>query len=78
MKNIKFLAFTILFMLTMVLAACGGNDETSENNSGDKADDGKLELGQEEITIPYVSWPSAVASSNVIKVHLKNKDMTLI
>ncbi len=73
MKNIKFLAFTILFMLTMVLAACGGNDETSENNSGDKADDGKLELGQEEITIPYVSWPSAVASSNVIKVALEKQ-----
>ncbi|GAA0433896.1 hypothetical protein GCM10008983_08090 [Lentibacillus halophilus] len=79
MKNTKYLVLSILFMLTMVLSACGGSDESAGNGSGDKennnsGDNGdKLKLGQETITIPYVSWPSAIASSNVIKVALEEK-----
>ncbi|TFJ90655.1 glycine betaine ABC transporter substrate-binding protein [Lentibacillus salicampi] len=81
-SNKKLIIFTTLLMLTMLLAACGGNDNSSENSSDDNSgnnNDDKLEMGQEEISIPYVSWPSAIASSNVIKVALEEQgyDVTL-
>lgn len=48
-------------------------DNAANNNDSDQSNSGKMEIGQKEITIPYVSWPSAVASTNVIKVVLENQ-----
>ncbi|SFE28591.1 glycine betaine/proline transport system substrate-binding protein [Lentibacillus persicus] len=93
LKRIKFLGTTALILMLMVLAACGsGNDESSENDGANSEEetsseessegsngDAVSEIGQEELTIPYVAWSSAVASNHVMEVVLEEAgyDVTL-
>ncbi|MUV37715.1 Glycine betaine-binding protein OpuAC [Lentibacillus sp. JNUCC-1] len=77
-KKIGLLSITGL-ILGMLLAACSDNssDEAANGNGEDKSDnnaaeeDTSLELGQKELTIPYVGWDSATASNHVIEVVLE-------
>ncbi|WP_085524316.1 glycine betaine ABC transporter substrate-binding protein [Tuberibacillus sp. Marseille-P3662] len=75
-RKTKLLALAAIFMLSIALSACGSND--SKNNDTANSDS-KDHLGQKELTLPYVSWASATASNNVMKVVLENAgyDVTL-
>ncbi|WP_369693615.1 hypothetical protein [Lentibacillus sp. CBA3610] len=92
LKRMRFLGLTAIMILLVVLAACGGsgNDESSESNGDDGASneeasnessngDTVSEIGQEELTIPYVAWASATASNHVMEVVLEEAgyDVTL-
>ncbi len=58
-----------------MLSACG-NSNTQNENGNDSANNNKnedtIELGQEELSLPYVSWASTVASVNVVKAVLED------
>lgn len=73
LKNLRFksLTFVLILMLSLVLAACG-NDEASDASSGDNGGDGNdnagdgVDLGEEDITVPYVAWAGAEARTFLI------------
>lgn len=61
----KHLGLVLVLMLSLVLAACGGGDDTSsDDNTGEDTADSNL--GNKEIELVYVEWDTEVASTNVI------------
>ncbi|CAM3259903.1 glycine betaine ABC transporter substrate-binding protein [Filibacter tadaridae] len=72
--NNRLLSITILFVLAIMLSACG-NAEKGLSDSSSEGD----HLGKKEITIPFVSWATELASSHVIKEALEKVgyDVTL-
>ncbi|HET7578725.1 MAG TPA: glycine betaine ABC transporter substrate-binding protein [Bacillales bacterium] len=53
-KKFRFIGLALALVLSVGLAACGNSGGSSNG-----------QLGQSEITIPYVSWAGAIASSHV-------------
>ncbi len=63
----KHLGLVFVLMLSLVLAACGGEDDNSsesDDSNGEEASGSNL--GNEEIELVYVEWDTEVASTNVI------------
>lgn len=65
-KSWKHVGLMLVLALTLVLAACGG-DDTAE----DAVDEGNL--GEKDIELVYVEWDSEIASTNVIAQVLEEK-----
>ncbi|WP_077324985.1 glycine betaine ABC transporter substrate-binding protein [Virgibacillus siamensis] len=70
-KKFRFIGLAMVVALAVVLAACGsGSDESSDSsNSGSEGDSGSssgVELGEKELTIPYVAWAGAIARTHLI------------
>ncbi|TFJ93527.1 glycine betaine ABC transporter substrate-binding protein [Lentibacillus salicampi] len=84
-KKFRFLGLAAALVLVIVLAACGGGDseEGSDSNSGDSgsSDSGDsssgVELGESELTIPYVSWAGAIARTPLVKQVLEDVGYTV-
>ncbi|MUV36594.1 Glycine betaine-binding protein OpuAC [Lentibacillus sp. JNUCC-1] len=71
--NLKLTAFALILMLSMLLAACGGNNaeedgtnDTSGNNNDSGNDNGELAIGQEDLTLPYVAWARETLSTYML------------
>lgn len=73
-KNSSLLNLICIFVIALILSACGNNE-----NSVNESDDKKNQLGEKEITIPYVSWATEIGSNHVIKEVLESVgyDVTL-
>lgn len=56
----KHVGLMLVLSLTLVLAACGGDD------AADEADENGLDLGEDSLELVYVEWDSEIASTNVI------------
>ncbi|WP_106498096.1 glycine betaine ABC transporter substrate-binding protein [Lentibacillus sp. Marseille-P4043] len=68
-KKLRFLGLTAALVLAITLAACGGGDseESSDDDSGNTGgSDNGVELGEKELTVPYVAWAGAVARTELI------------
>lgn len=65
-KSWKHVGLMLILALTLVLAACGGDDTTEE-----AVDEGNL--GEKDIELVYVEWDSEIASTNVIAQVLEEK-----
>ncbi|GEN56498.1 hypothetical protein GCM10012290_12400 [Halolactibacillus alkaliphilus] len=65
-KSWKHVGLMLVLALTLVLAACGGDDTTE-----DAVDEGNL--GEKDIELVYVEWDSEIASTNVIAQVLEEK-----
>jgi len=83
-KNFRFksLAFALVLMLTLVLAACGNDDEgdTSANDDTDDGNDNVAEgadLGETDLTLPYVAWAGAEARSFLLAEVLEEVGYTV-
>lgn len=83
LKRMKLLSKAGIVLLLVILSACGGSGNTEDEGNeaseeGSNSDSG-MELGQEELTIPYVAWASATASNHVMEVVLEEAgyDVTL-
>lgn len=62
-----------MFMLSVMLAACGSSDDDSGSGSSSGGDDnGGAKIGDKKITIPYVSWAGAVARTHVLAAVLED------
>ncbi|RYG72290.1 glycine betaine ABC transporter substrate-binding protein [Lentibacillus lipolyticus] len=82
-------AFALLLTLSMLLAACGGNGEEEENNAsaseesseesseGSEESSGELELGQENLTQPYVAWARETISTHMLGALLEKVGYTV-
>ncbi|WP_080871918.1 glycine betaine ABC transporter substrate-binding protein [Oceanobacillus timonensis] len=68
-KNIKSIGFIALLALVLLLAACGGGDEEdagSDDNGGGEEASG-TELGETDLTVPYVAWAGAIARTPLVE-----------
>lgn len=55
----------------MLLSACGNSDSDSNKNAK-AGESGKIELGEKDLSLPYVSWASTVAGVHVVKSVLED------
>ncbi|MUV37788.1 Glycine betaine-binding protein OpuAC [Lentibacillus sp. JNUCC-1] len=67
----------VIIVCTALISACGQDNNSQENGADDNADQKEndtttIELGQKELSLPYVSWATAIASANVAKVILED------
>lgn len=87
----KHLGFTLVLSFVLVLAACGSNEDTTQegkdtstgenttkDNGSEKASEG-VKLGNKELELVYVEWDSEIASTHVIGQVLEEQgyDVTL-
>lgn len=85
-KKFRFASILTLLALAMVLAACGGSDEPEESADQDTEEDAteeaSLELGQEDLTVPYVAWARETISTHLLAAILEdvgyNVDVTQV
>ncbi|HLQ83706.1 MAG TPA: glycine betaine ABC transporter substrate-binding protein [Pseudogracilibacillus sp.] len=71
LKNFRFTSLVLMLILVLALAACGGNNNASEENNetednGTTEETGDLEIGQENITVPYVAWARETISTHML------------
>lgn len=84
-KKFRFWGLAAALVLTITLAACGGggSDEESSDGSGDNGDSGdssgseSAELGESELSIPYVAWAGAIARTPLVKQVLEEIGYTV-
>lgn len=92
-KKSYFISLVLMFSLALILAACGGNDSTEDESADQESntentaeengnDEGGLELGQEDLTIPYVAWARETISTHILAAILEdvgyNVDVTQV
>ncbi|HLR09741.1 MAG TPA: glycine betaine ABC transporter substrate-binding protein [Bacillota bacterium] len=72
MRNLKLLAVALVSLLVLALAACGGDNNGDDDAAGtdNGNDDGNakegIELGEKDITIPYIAWAGALARTPIV------------
>src|SRR5690625_3832606 len=83
-KKFRFSALILMFVLAIALVACGGNDEGDDSGAdqadeSDQVDDSEsteeaagLELGQEDLTLPYVAWARETISTHILAALLED------
>lgn len=79
-KRTKFFSLMLLVVLALVLAACGGSDDggadTGDTGDADTETTGDsellLELGQENLSIPYVAWAREAISTHMLAAILED------
>ncbi len=67
----SWLALIAVLSLSLVLAACGGDDtdeKATEGNDGGTS----VELGQKDLTIPYVAWAREAISTHILAALLED------
>ncbi|GAA0438311.1 hypothetical protein GCM10008983_14040 [Lentibacillus halophilus] len=85
LKNLRFIALAAALLLAVTLVACGGGDD-SEGDNGNSGDSGNgdggdsssgVELGEKELTVPYVAWAGAIARTPLVKQLLEEVGYTV-
>lgn len=78
-KKFRFASLVSIFLLAIVLVACGGDDEgddsTAEQDDTDNAETEEaagLEIGQEDLTLPYVAWARETISTHILAALLED------
>ncbi|WP_255259737.1 glycine betaine ABC transporter substrate-binding protein [Lentibacillus sp. CBA3610] len=80
-KKFRLLGLAAALMLAITLAACGGGGD-SEGDGGESADDGSngnggeasgdtIELGETDLTVPYVAWAGALVRTPLLQIALE-------
>lgn len=74
-KRTKFFSLVLVAVVALVLAACGGTDDgDADTGDGDTTEaDGELllELGQEDLSVPYVAWARETISTHMLAAILE-------
>ncbi|MBO0992515.1 glycine betaine ABC transporter substrate-binding protein [Bacillus sp. SD088] len=75
-KKFYLVGFAFTLALSMLLAACGNSadDESNGNDSAGSDTDGGsgVELGQEDLTLPYVAWARETPASYLLAAVLED------
>src|SRR5699024_12024425 len=68
-KRFRFTGIVMILLLSLGLTACGNSsddaDADSTNNDNDNGDSG-VELGDKDITLPYVGWAGVEARTQLL------------
>lgn len=74
LKKFRYAGLAAVFMVSIMLAACGSNDDNgneggassgNNGNNGNNGDSG-VELGDKDITLPYVAWAGETARTPLL------------
>lgn len=80
-KRFRFAGLAIVFMLAIALVACGSDDKDESASDDSKTDNGNaesgVELGETDITFPYVAWAGATARTFLIAEVLEEVGYTV-
>lgn len=78
-KRFRFASLISVFLLAIVLVACGGNNDGADNNSEQEDTNNTeteeatgLELGQEDLSLPYVAWARETISTHILAALLED------
>src|SRR5690625_5190089 len=77
-RKTTWLTMMMVLTLSLILAACGGGDadEGEDVGTSEPADDTEeaagVELGQENLTIPYVAWAREAISTHILAALLED------
>ncbi|MFD1066629.1 glycine betaine ABC transporter substrate-binding protein [Oceanobacillus locisalsi] len=78
-KNVKSIGFIALLALVLLLAACGGEEEedtgSGDNEGGEEASG--TELGETDLSVPYVAWAGAIARTPLVQQVLEEVGYTV-
>lgn len=66
------LSFLLVLSLSLVLVACGGGDDAEETTDDTDTEGTSVELGQENLTIPYVAWAREAISTHILAALLED------
>ncbi|RYG72855.1 glycine betaine ABC transporter substrate-binding protein [Lentibacillus lipolyticus] len=85
LKKFRFLGLAAALVLAITLVACGGGDSEEENDggsgdsgNGDNGDSSSgVELGESELTVPYVAWAGAIARTPLVQQVLEEAGYTV-
>lgn len=70
LRNLRGLSLALVIgIIAVALVACGGENEDSDGEDTENADG--LELGETELTVPYVSWAGAIARTPLVELVLE-------
>ncbi|MBO0992514.1 glycine betaine ABC transporter substrate-binding protein [Bacillus sp. SD088] len=67
----SFISLVFILALSMLLAACGSDAEEDNSNTGSEEND-RIELGQKDLTLPYVAWARETAVSHLYAAVLED------
>ncbi|SFD36821.1 glycine betaine/proline transport system substrate-binding protein [Lentibacillus persicus] len=85
-KKFRFWGLAAALVLAITLAACGGGsdegsgDESGDSGNGESGDSSgneSVELGESELSIPYVSWAGAIARTPLVQQVLEEVGYTV-
>ncbi|HLS22433.1 MAG TPA: glycine betaine ABC transporter substrate-binding protein [Pseudogracilibacillus sp.] len=76
-KRTKLFSFMLLLVLSLALVACGGADDgaTDTGDTSEEAGDSSellLDLGQENLSVPYVAWARETISTHLLAAILED------
>lgn len=78
-RKFRFASIISMFLLAIFLVACGGDDgaEETEQDTGSEetktpSEEGGLEIGQEDLTLPYVAWARETISTHLLAAILED------
>src|SRR5699024_5212725 len=75
-KKFQLLSFVFSLALSILLAACGSNTDNAGNddNSAKASSDGDngVELGEKDLTLPFVAWARETPVSYLLKAILED------
>lgn len=71
-KRLRYICLSFLFVMAVVLTACGDDGEgnkaqSADGNNNNGNEKNTAQIGDKEVTLPYVAWAGCVASTNVVK-----------
>lgn len=74
-KKLRLTSILSMFILAIVLVACGGDDGVDEQEQDEgteeTSEEGGLELGQQDLTVPYVAWARETISTHLLAAILE-------
>ena len=78
-RKFRFASIISMFLLAIFLVACGEDDgaEETEQDTGTEetetpSEEGGLEIGQEDLTLPYVAWARETISTHLLAAILED------
>lgn len=64
MKKKTWVSLLLILTLSLLLVACGGGDNEENANEGNEGT--SIELGQKNLTVPYVAWAREAISTHIL------------
>src|SRR5690625_1648393 len=78
-KKFRFASIISLFLLAILLVACGGGEDEEGEGTEEETEtedtseeEAGLELGQEDLSVPYVAWARETISTHLLAAILED------
>mgnify|MGYP001942888203 CR=1 FL=1 len=76
-KKLKLASLIGMFLLALLLVACGGDKEEDSNSEKNQTNGDGIELGQKTLKVPYVAWARETVSTHLLAAILEEVGYTV-